>query len=86
MVERKLTIVNPTGLHARPATKVVDYVKIYDGKVEIIKGDTVCNLKSILSLLAMGLRQGTEVTLRVTGEHEREYMDELCEFILNLKE
>ena len=86
MVERTITVVNPTGIHARPATMVVEFVKNYPGTVEVIKGTRVANLKSILLILTMGLKQGTEITLRVSGAQEEEFLDSLCAFILNLED
>ncbi|MDL2293293.1 HPr family phosphocarrier protein [Ruminococcaceae bacterium OttesenSCG-928-D13] len=85
MIEQQVTITNPSGLHARPASLVTSFVKTYDGKVEIIRDTTTCNLKSILSLLSMGLHQGAEVTLRVDGPNEEQYMQSLVEFIQNLE-
>ncbi len=84
MLEKSLKIVNPSGIHARPATMVVDFVKAYPGKVEVIKEGKACNLKSILMVLSMGLKKGTDITLRVEGENEEAFLSELAEFILNL--
>lgn len=85
MVERQVTIPNPSGLHARPASKVVEFVKGYQGSVEIIHGHTTGNLKSILNLLSMGLKQGTEVTLRVSGKDEVAFIGQLAQLISTLE-
>ena len=86
MVERTITVVNPSGIHARPATMVVEFAKAYPGKVEVVKGERVGDLKSILMILAMGLKRGTEITLRVSGEEEERFLDSLVTFILNLED
>lgn len=86
MVERSIKIVNPSGIHARPATQVVGFVKSYPGTVEIIKGEHVGNLKSILIVLSMGLKKDTDITLRVSGENEEAFLDSLVEFIQNLED
>ena len=86
MVEKMITVVNPSGIHARPATLVVDFCKSYTGTVEVVKGDRVGNLKSILMILSMGLKKGTEITLRVSGENEEKFLNSLVEFILNLED
>ena len=86
MVERTITVVNPSGIHARPATMVIDFAKSYPGTVEVIKDGKTGNLKSILMILAMGLEKGSQITLRVNGENEEEFLDSLIEFFLNLKE
>ncbi|MGE5613463.1 MAG: HPr family phosphocarrier protein [Bacillota bacterium] len=86
MVSKTIKVVNPSGIHARPATQVVEFAKNYPGKVEVIKGEKVGDLKSILMVLSMGLKKGTEITLRVTGENEQEFLDSIVEFIQNLEE
>lgn len=86
MVEKTITVVNPSGIHARPATLVVDFCKVYPGTVEVVKGEKVGNLKSILMILSMGLKRGTEITLRVSGENEEAFLDSLVAYILNLED
>jgi phosphocarrier protein HPr/phosphocarrier protein len=86
MVEKTITVVNPSGIHARPATLVVDFCKAYPGTVEVVKGEKVGNLKSILMILSMGLKRGTEITLRVSGENEEAFLDSLVAYILNLED
>ena len=85
MIEKTIAIVNPSGLHARPAASVALFAQDYSGTVEVIKEDKSGDLKSILTILSMGLKKGTEITLRVNGDHEAEYMESLTQFILNLK-
>ena len=85
MVEKKVTVVNPTGIHARPASMVVAFVKNYPGKVEVIKEEKTGDMKSILMILSMGLKQGTEITLRVSGEDEEEFIESLARFIEELE-
>lgn len=86
MVERAITVVNPSGIHARPATMVVEFAKTFPGTVEVVKGERTGNLKSILMILAMGLKRGTEITLRVSGEDEEAFLDSLVALILSLED
>jgi phosphocarrier protein HPr/phosphocarrier protein len=86
MVEKTLTVNNPSGIHARPASMVVEYARSYPGTVEVVKGERVGDLKSILKILTMGLKRGTEITLRVDGENEQAFLDSLEQFILDLED
>ena len=86
MVERTVMIVNPSGIHARPAKMVVDFVKDYPGGVEVIKDGRSANLKSIIMVMTMGLKKDTEVMIRVCGQQEEAFLDSLCEFIQNLED
>ena len=64
----QLTILNPTGLHARPAREFVDIAKQYKSKLKISHGDKTVNGKSLISLLALGVGHGGEVSLAADGE------------------
>ncbi len=63
-----ITILNPSGLHARPASIIVEHMKSTEASVTIQKGEKVANASSILSVLTLGASTGDEVT--VTGEGE----------------
>lgn len=86
MAERKLVVANETGLHARPAASLVQFVKNYPGEVKIIKDSKEANAKSIFNVMSLGIAKGTEITLVVEGEDEEKFADELVEFINNLSE
>ncbi len=84
MVEKTVVVKNETGLHARPAASLVQFVKNFDGTVELIKDGKTANAKSIFNVMALGISKGTEITIRIDGENEQENLDKLVEFIENL--
>ena len=86
MAERNVVITNETGLHARPAASLVQFVKNYPGEVKIIKDGKEANAKSIFNVMSLGISKGTEINLVVEGEDEDKFLDELVEFIENLAE
>ena len=86
MAERKVVVANETGLQARPAASLVQFVKNYPGEVKIIKEGKEANAKSIFNVMSLGIAKGTEITLVVEGEDEEKFADELVEFINNLSE
>lgn len=86
MVEKNVVVKNETGLHARPAASLVQFVKNFDGNVELIKDGKTANAKSIFNVMALGISKGTEITVRVEGNDEQENLDKLIEFIENLND
>ena len=84
MVEKTVVVNNETGLHARPAAALVQFVKNFDGDVELIKDGKTANAKSIFNVMALGISKGTEVTVRINGENEEENLEKLVEIIENL--
>ena len=86
MAERTVIVKNETGLHARPAASLVQFVKNYPGEVTIIKEDKEANAKSIFNVMSLGIAKGTEIKLIVEGDDEEKFADELVEFVENLAE
>ena len=86
MVSKKVTILNETGLHARPAAQFSQFCKNYGEKIIILSNGKETDPKSIIQLMAAGLKKGTEVEVKVEGENESIVCDEVVSFIENLKE
>jgi phosphocarrier protein HPr len=68
VLEKKLVINNPHGLHARPASQFVQTAGKFSSSVSITRGDEMIDGKSIMGILSLGLECGTEIILRVDGD------------------
>ena len=86
MFERLIKVSNKTGLHARPASDLTVLCQKFDSDILIITPDTEINPKSIISILAGGVSQGTTIRLRVEGVDEEEAGEQISRFIEELKE
>jgi phosphocarrier protein HPr len=71
MVEKTITIINKTGMHARPASQFVKLATGFKSNIQIVKGDRVANGKSLINILSMGINAGTVITLKTEGEDEQ---------------
>jgi phosphocarrier protein FPr len=65
-----VVIQNRTGLHARPARVFVDTAKQFASDIRIQFGSKTANGRSLISVLGLGVRQGSEITLVVDGVDE----------------
>jgi phosphoenolpyruvate-protein phosphotransferase len=65
-----LTIVNPTGLHARPATVFASIAKGFESEVRVRHDGQVANGKSLASLLKLGIEGGSTVRVMAQGPDE----------------
>lgn len=85
MYSVKTTIVNPTGLHARPASEFVAEAKKYSSKIYITNlseyPDEPSNAKSIMEVLTLAMYKGTETEIKASGEDEKEAVDALVAMI-----
>ena len=77
ITEKKITIKNKSGLHARPAAVFVQIANKYDSNVIVKKGKLEVNGKSIMGILMLAAGKGAQVTLKVDGEDAEKAMLEL---------
>jgi len=86
MYEKELVIANKTGLHARPAADLTNLCQKFGSSIKILAGKSEVNPKSIISILAAGIKQGSSIRLQVTGADEQDAGKAISEFIMGLKE
>lgn len=81
MVSQKLKIMNPTGLHLRPAGNLCKEAMKYKSKVTFNYGNNTANAKSVLSVLGACIKSGNEITLVCEGEDEEAALSALAAYI-----
>lgn len=77
----RVTLENDTGLHARPASLLVECVKQFESKIELKKEDNIYNPSSMMSILSMGAGKGTELIFTIDGSDEDLAFEALKELI-----
>jgi len=78
---RQVMVVNPQGLHARPAHGFVTLANQFQSQIEIIKDGERVDGKSILSILTLAAVQGTQLVLLATGADADEAIEALASLI-----
>ncbi len=68
MKEMDIVIHNPTGLHARPAKIFVSTAKQFKSSIQVRYGDKKANAKSLISVLALGIKTGGNIQILIDGE------------------
>lgn len=86
MFQQQFTIKNPTGLHARPAAKLVSLCKTIPEDIRLITSKGTVNPKNILGILTAGLKNGTTITVEVEGENEQQAGERIIAFLDGLTE
>ncbi len=70
MKQISVLIVDPVGLHARPATVAVNAASKFKCEVKVsFKGRSV-NMKSIMGVMSLGIPTQSEVTITCDGDDE----------------
>lgn len=84
MYSEETTIVNATGLHARPASLFSKTAAGFKSNITVKKSEAEgagANAKSMLALMAQGLACGTAVTISAEGEDEQEAVKALVQLL-----
>ena len=68
MIRKSVTVMNKLGIHARPATLLVQAASRYEADVYLSKGDvTRINGKSIMGVMMLAAEEGAEVLVEAEG-------------------
>lgn len=72
MKEVKTTVVNPNGIHARPASLFVQEAKKFQSSITVENLGTgkAKDAKSILGVMILGMTKGTEIRIVAEGPDE----------------
>ncbi|WP_434512374.1 HPr family phosphocarrier protein [Desulfitobacterium sp. AusDCA] len=81
MLTQQLVLQNRGGLHARPATFLVQITNKYQSKIKVILDGKEADGKSVIGLMTLGAGQGKEITLVVDGMDEQETMADIVAFL-----
>ena len=76
-----MRIANRLGLHARAAARFVHLANSFESRVSVAKDDSRVDGKSILGLLTLAARQGTNLQLRTEGADEEAALDALAALV-----
>lgn len=81
VIERAARIVNPLGMHARPAAEFVKVASRFAARVEVGKDELTVNGKSIMGVMMLAAEQGSSLRIRTEGDDAEAAMDALCALV-----
>lgn len=74
-MEKKFLITDESGLHARPATILVNTASKFACELELEFNGKKINLKSIMGVMSLGVQQSAEVTVHAEGDDAAEAIE-----------
>jgi phosphocarrier protein HPr len=81
VIERSATIVNPLGMHARPAAEFVKLASRFKAAVQVRKDDLAVNGKSIMGVMMLAAECGSSMLIRTDGEDAEQAMAALLALV-----
>ena len=73
-MEKTIRVINPLGVHARPAAKVVDCAARFTSDIRISYENQEIDAKSIMSVLMLAAPCGAELSVTIIGDDENDAM------------
>lgn len=85
MKEVTVTVIDPVGLHARPATVAVNAASKFKSEIKIAyKGKSV-NMKSIMGVMSLGIPTQSEIVISAEGEDQDEAVETIVDVLKTQK-
>lgn len=86
MVTETVVLTAPNGMHARPAGELVKLAKSLDGKVTLATSVKSVSASSMLGVLSLGIKSGTQIIVTAEGGSEQANLRAIVDFIANIKD
>ena len=84
MVKKSFKITNETGIHARPATTLVNCCMDFKSDITLQALKNEVDFKSIMGVMSLGIYSGTIIDVKCDGEYEVEALDAITQKIVSL--
>lgn len=75
MVECQVEVTNTLGIHARPASKIIQKASTFQSDITLEVNGVSADAKSIMSVMMLAAAHGAQVTVKASGEDEAEAVD-----------
>ncbi|MFO7559858.1 MAG: HPr family phosphocarrier protein [Desulfobacterales bacterium] len=73
-----MTILNPLGLHARPAALIAEAAQKAKSKVWIIRNGEKVDASSIIDILTLACLKGTKIMLQVDDPSDKDVLNSIA--------
>lgn len=83
MLSEVIPIINKLGLHARAAAKFVSLASQFSCEIAVERNNRRVNGKSIMGVMMLAAASGSEITLHITGEDEKQALSALKALVNN---
>ncbi len=78
MTEKKITITNRAGIHARPAALLVKTANQFEAQIFLEREAEKVNGKSIMGIITLGATYNSEINIVADGDDEKEAVEAIA--------
>lgn len=84
MVKKLFKVTNESGIHARPATTLVNEAMKYESEITLTALKKSIDLKSIMGVMSLGIYSGITIEIKANGKDENEAIEGLKNKLVEL--
>ena len=81
MEQKSYVIIDETGIHARPATMLVQTASKFDSDIQLEYNGKKVNLKSIMGVMSLGVGKDAEITIYADGSDETDAIQSITDVL-----
>ena len=85
MVRKSFRVTNETGIHAKPATMLVNLTMKYDCDIKLTAFKKTVDFKSIMGVMSLGIYSGTTIEISCDGVDENEAIEAIKAKVVELE-
>lgn len=67
-MEKLFKVTSQSGIHARPATLLVNAASKFNSEINLAYSGKTVNLKSIMGVMSLGIQEGSEIKITANGD------------------
>lgn len=81
-MQQNFLIISEYGIHARPATRLVNLAMTFSSEIDLTAMGKTVNLKSIMGLMSLGIYKGEQIKIHITGPDAEKAMVAIADFLI----
>jgi phosphocarrier protein FPr len=81
IVSKELRVLDPTGLHARPAALIASTARKYQADIRIRRGSAEANARSVTAIMGLEIGGGDSIVITASGDDARAALTELVSVV-----
>ncbi len=78
-------VIDPVGFHARPASELTKVASSFTSNIKIISKGKEGNAKSIMNIMALGIKTNDEITIEAEGPDADQAIEKIKSELAKIK-
>ena len=81
-MEKTFKVIAENGIHARPATNLVNQAMKFESDIWLIANDRAVDMKSIMGVMSLGIYKAATFTVKTEGSDAQAALESITELLI----